>query len=681
MKSKILCLLLIVPLLFVIIAFTASRTIQLPVDLIVENLVLEHNEKEAVALTKPYKLYAYTVPAVVQADIVWSVSDEGIAYIEDGYLIGKTEGIVTVFAELAKGSLKRSFTAYVYQEGTNPRYILINNPNLSGSGINDEYYFGEYDYVDGQKVNASLNLSMDVIPYNVSQAMEYEVTTGNAHFENQQLIIDGTDNVEIKVTSKLDESIFATYQLNIVAGGVNIYSYDDLLNATNRSETGDIVVMQRNLESISNAYSNGKLLRNTVLFGLGSRNELVFEYAEFDSTADTTFLNNNKQSTNLKMAIAFKQDVYGNGYTINAHEMCFPTKKENGTLKPINGPDDLFKGPLPFVDVLGFIISGQDNIGFGLVKDGITVDNINLKNCNFVTDLTHLDYVGTVVEVMADDITIKNSLVSNGRTVLRAFSAENLLIDNCLLQYAREFILKIGSNSIYKPEPNQTLPTNRNDLFNFLSPIPRDSENNVLSDSSATIKDTYFYKSGFFSIGLDSQFAGELLYNGKYGGYDLSSNGIYNIAGTSYASKLKLEGDVRFYDWKKISELDSSTLVTVTSPDLDVERFFNVSEMIYQKVSGTAMEIIKDNESYVHGGIAFFGGGRNLSTVEFSPNLADEFATIKAAVDDDDFGSGGKILVHAAGYGEFKFHVYLKDNINNLFGETPTIADLKEHFK
>ena len=48
-----------------------------------------------------------------------------------------------------------------------------------------------------------------------------------------------------------------------------------------------------------------------------------------------------------------------------------------------------------------------------------------------------------------------------------------------------------------------------------------------------------------------------------------------------------------------------------------------------------------------------------------------------ARIDDPAFGDGGKILINAAGYGEFKFYLYSKDTVNNLYMEVPSIDNLR----
>ena len=218
----------------------------------------------------------------------------------------------------------------------------------------------------------------------------------------------------------------------------------------------------------------------------------------------------------LKVGIEFKQDIYGNGFTINLHELTFPSQLHPETNKPILGLNDPFQGPLEFVSAQGVTVHGQDNIGFLVSRDHVMINNVSLKNTNNVSDLTHLDFVGTTLEIMGDNVTIINSIISNGRTTVRSFSNENLTIEKSILQYAREFILKIGSNQFIRAQ-------NQEQLY----PIPYDTRGGIASDSSVIVKDTFFYTSGIFCIGIDTHFSGPLLHDGtKY------ANGVKDLAAT-----------------------------------------------------------------------------------------------------------------------------------------------------
>ena len=197
---------------------------------------------------------------------------------------------------------------------------------------------------------------------------------------------------------------------------------------------------------------------------------------------------------------------------------------------------------------------GQDNIGIYVEGENITVNDLNVKNCDFGNILSNLDYVGTVMEVYGNNITIKNSRLSNGKNVLRSFSSNNVLVDYCLLNYSRNFLLVAGNNEYIKAEDEISksflaMNENTNDtLKNYLAKNgigdqilnkyiqgdfeDKDKENlkaSLLSIQDAlynskventykvdiTINNSIFSHSGISSIALESYFNGPYLYSGS----------------------------------------------------------------------------------------------------------------------------------------------------------------------
>ena len=146
--------------------------------------------------------------------------------------------------------------------------------------------------------------------------------------------------------------------------------------------------------------------------------------------------------------------------------------------------------------------------------------------------------------------------------------------------------------------------------------------NYVLTD--VVLKDSVLTKSGLFTIGMESHFAGEYLNSGA----DLlkgSLDGWKGLAATSYPAILHLVGDVVLEDWKDLEQVDSSTLIE-TSINSDTQRFaflsLNIKEMLLEvrRQKSECENIIKTvgNKNYVHGGIAFYGGGKNYHILDTS---------------------------------------------------------------
>lgn len=93
----------------------------------------------------------------------------------------------------------------------------------------------------------------------------------------------------------------------------------------------------------------------------------------------------------------------------------------------------------------------------------------------------------------------------------------------------------------------------------------------VMTD--VTLKDSVLETSGLFSVGIETNFAGTVLYAQQD---SIIFEGWPGTGGTSFPSVLRLEGDVRMYDWKDLSLVDSSTLI-----DSEQSRFkLNISAML-----------------------------------------------------------------------------------------------------
>lgn len=643
MKARVWCLIFILPILVIFVLYGVSKGLSLVVEAEVDILEIEHENGEEILEGESMRLYAKTYPLNAASTINWETDDESIARIEmiDGipYLIAIQTGIVQV---TAKSETKRaSVTFVVVTDDPTPRYILCFDPNQTEEGLDDTYYYGMYRFLGDDLIKDSIELVVKVYPQLfASQEVIFEVDS-SVEVNGNKFSFTKTGTFPLRVRSREKEDVYTDFVFNVVEG-VNVYSYEDLMKCTNSSLTGEVVVMQTNLESSSNysKLSNPKKA-NTKIAGYQQGEKIVFDFLEIDTQYDVQYYHNiGKEVPKLKVGVNFKKDVYGNAFTINLHDLCFPSDLGSNR-RPLLGKDDLFRGPLEFLNASGSIVYGQDNIGFLISESNLTVRNIKLKNCNNVTDLTYLDYVGTTLEIIdADNVSIIDSIISNGRTVIRSFSNENLLISGCLLEAAREFIFKIGSNSIIRSYTE-------NGKF-VLEPIPLDENGEILSDSNARIKDTFFSKSGIFCIGIDTHFSGPMLHKN-----DFFPN-IRNLAATSYASHLTLEGDVRFYDWKKVSSLDSSTLISGL-----LGTAFNISKMIEIVSVGDNIIRNRNEEAYVHGGIAFFGGGKNYSTISFHKNeLESEMKYLEISLNDERFDELTRKLALVAGEGKFRFYLY-----------------------
>lgn len=482
-------------------------------------------------------------------------------------------------------------------------------------------------------------------------------------------------------------NISAKIRLRAVKDGRNVGNYDELKTVT---EAGHIVVLTNNV--MLGVKSDGEAMDEV---------ELKKDVKKFTTTYDKTYLENLEKSGEngvvnkyVQYLIEFKNHVYGNGFEINADKFT--------QCKDATGLPKIFKGPLNFVAISSASVKGQDNISFLVRTDNVLINNVVLKGCSDDSlleedgqfNLSKLNYVGTTLEI-AKSAKLLNSRVSNGRTVVRIFAGGstmgspvvedksafnvqdekiNVHIESCVLSNAREFILKIGSNRALK----QTDEVQRF-LFdangNKYSPYDEKNktdkyfnDNYLIND--VTLKNSVLETSGLFSVGMETHFSGEFLYGGTITTWE-------GCAATSYASALRIVGDVKMLDWKNLSNVDSSTLIEVTG-EANPWLSMNVAEMMKEvaKVKKECRDIILNvgGTEYVHGGIAFYGGGYNYSYLDLTEandetkqfGVYDVNISVLENSKDENIQKQGKLLPMAAGAGNFRFYLYNNKSSRNL---------------
>ena len=571
------------------------------------------------------------------------------------YLKTLKSGRFNVTCSNEKGNVFKTMNVIIYETGA-----IIIKPLISASGTNIDpnIYYGEYDIQNGKKVNANISFSISAVSEMMNTELQIDSITDNISLDLKTGIVNVLEDGPASFTISCGDEGMATpstYKFNIVDNGVNVYSYDDLLYCTNKSTNGEIVVLRKSFESLENAYlfdNNGNIIlgndkkpllksTNVELFGNYNLNNETFNFANEIYTFKTTFNyeyikqwneymarigSKNTISTAVKAGLRVQKDFYGNGYTINMHNLTYPTSiiettdTEGNIIKvPYLSNSDLFRGPLPFYTLgdhnnMPLVEAfGQDNIGLYLDKDNITLNDLNIKNCDFGNMLSNLNYVGTVVEVSGDNITIKNSRLSNGKCVLRSFSSNNLTIDNSMLSNSRNFLISTGSNeyvsvdengiydfieldgSVTKSKVSDFMAKDKGGdkllnnyiLSNFDSKEAmktsllsmQDAFNNekVIKDvykGSMTINDTYFYRSGIASIALETMFNGPFLNAAipsevsmilgtlqTQDGKPLDGFKATNVAGVSYPVTVDITGNTRFYDYKDVNDVDIEGLI------------------------------------------------------------------------------------------------------------------------
>lgn len=517
-------------------------------------------------------------------------------------------------------------------------------------------------------------------------------TATNADAISAEIRAKGTGlttlNAELKNYNQyFGTNICAKIRLRAVKDGRNVGNYDELKTVT---EAGHIVVLTNNV--MLGVKSDGEAMDEV---------ELKKDVKKFTTTYDKTYLENLEKSGEngvvnkyVQYLIEFKNHVYGNGFEINADKFT--------QCKDATGVPKIFKGPLNFVAISSASVKGQDNISFLVSTDNVLINNVVLKGCSDDSlheedgrfNLSKLNYVGTTLEI-AKSAKLLNSRVSNGRTVVRIFAGGstmgspvvedksafnvqdekiNVHIESCVLSNAREFILKIGSNRALKQTSNK-----QRELLDASGKAysPYDEKNKTdkyFNDNylinDVTLKNSVLDTSGLFSVGMETHFSGEFLYGGTITMWE-------GCAATSYASALRIVGDVKMLDWKNLSNVDSSTLIEVTG-EANPWLSMNVAEMMKEvaKVKKECRDIILNvgGTEYVHGGIAFYGGGYNYSYLDLTEanDETKQFAVYDVNISvlenskDENIQKQGKLLPMAAGAGDFRFYLYNNKSSRNL---------------
>lgn len=553
MKKKAFLFLLLLPFVIAILAFVTASYVIRSVEVNITSILLPYDGevgfllRDGKQLLKAEAIYDMNYPLSEGNLLVWSSSDESVAEIlkegEDYYLVPKKEGESIITCSTIKGSTSpASFTAKIFGDSGG----IIVNPIIpfSQTHIKNTNYVGLYDSKEAYdsrsegRVNsdAKLEFNIDIIGTNLTLDGINIETSSNVSFDKTSKTASflGSGEAYINFIHPFSSMGGASFNFTLVEG-VNAYSYDDLISLTNKANKAYKIVLRTNLESYANTYNfdedgniTGTKSKNTSLFGRIDENNEISNFKDdlytFETTYNHDFLNKwnaeidqgehegeEKTSITRYAGLHIQDDFYGNGFTINLHELTYPSGRQNVTidgetyLVPYLEKDDLYRGPLPFVtlgnpnysmsDTLPmFTLYGQDNSGVYVDSDNVTINDVHFKNCDFGNNLSNLEYVGSTLDINADNVTIKNSIIENGRNVIRSYSSQNLLIENSLIQNAMEFLFRSGSNEFnhvnyderveYSGENGQRLSSTKS---SYLEPITSNySQKTYKADSMLT---------------------------------------------------------------------------------------------------------------------------------------------------------------------------------------------------
>lgn len=720
-SKRNLVILLVMPFVVGLLSFNALRA---TFNLIENDIIAidwEYNDNEMfVYSTDPHKhllkataLNDDNYPAI--SSLIWNVNNVNSAEDdhadilvegEKSYLKTLSPGEVTISVCNVKGNIQKTMKATIYENS-----MIIFNSRVKGSqsNIDSSVYYGQYDLVNNTKKLSGIPFETKAVLEGNEVVGEIKSSSDNITFDNDAKMISFKENLSQKVEDAYVDLGYKntlggeTYRYNfkIVKDSINVYNYQDLLNCTNKSENGEIVVLRKNLESSSNLEKMDKA--NTEQFGT-SRANFKNEIYTFETRFNRKYIDlwNNFVKTDdryqpissqINVGVRVQKDFYGNGFTINMHDLAYPydtiemtDQTGKSQLVPQLNAENLFRGPLTYYslgDPNGTPLArayGQDNIGMYVEGDNITINDVRLKNCDFGNNLYNLDKTGTVLEVYGDNVTIKNSILSSGKTILRAYDSNNFLLENSMLSYSRNFLLSTGSYDYLEVDENRinefyNINGTKKDatLKNYLS-VGADGDNSLMdytmgssisnnhlkslrsiqkgldNNSTAsmyhgdlTIKDSLFYQSGITSIALESLFNGSFLYNASpnkvtsvlsnhSSEFEEHSIGVpffpTGIGGTSYPVKLTLKGSTKFYDYKNKDLLDLNGLVEsnmssvasifTTTEDLTLDKIFPIKEILLEE----ANKLDAVYEGTVNSPIAYYGGGLNFSEVIFDSDFA-----------------------------------------------------------
>lgn len=492
MRKKAILILLLIPFIVAILAFVEVRNKIKEVEQDITNIVFNYDNNEAFTLDEgkilleASAIYDSSLPLAEGNNLIWSSSNLEVCEVKkegnNYYLYLNKVGESLITCQNAKGTVSKSFMVTILSSDGG---VLLNlERGFSGQGIASNYNVGLYDLdysatspKDYQLVNREEVFTIELINMNTNIADLKVETSSNVevNLTTKTITLLAPGMASIKIYDQLNEEGAGNLSFNVI-DGVNIYSYNDLLLATNFSKESLKIVQRVNLESYQNTYNTDGSLKqaDTVLFGNYNNGSYNFtnEVYRFTTTFNHQFIDSwnqvaEKVSTTVVAGIHVTADYYGNGFTINMHNLCYPSDTQEITVGgsnvmiPLLKATDLFRGPLVYLSLgapktnssLGlanytyaiYALYGQDNIGVYVEGDNITLDDVHFKNCDFGNNFYNLEYSGTVLELAGKNITVKNSVIENGRNVIRSFSSQ-VSITNCLLQNGMEYLVKTGSN-------------------------------------------------------------------------------------------------------------------------------------------------------------------------------------------------------------------------------------------
>jgi len=587
----------------------------------------------------------------------------------------------------------------------NPVFQLNLKESVATYGISNELAIGGQKIVNGVYESSEYTFSLTNAVENVLvwTSSDEKIAT----IDNGVMTIIGDGVVTITATDRdsilLGKPVSTSIKVRCVAKGVNVSTYAELMKASKDSKE---IVLSNDIdlgEKLINVNSDGStsLLKSEA----ECAKILKSEVSEMETTYEWNYYRYAEGYTSppkIKYCVRFNNNLYGNGYALNADNI---TNVTDGTGAPYSF--SVFKGALDFVKVKSSngtdtsSVKGQDNIAY-VIGENVRIDNVQLIGANMrgnsSTDLNQLNNVGTTVEVVGDNVQIVNSRIRNGKNVLRVYGDEkdkmkkiNVTISSCELSYAREFLVKLGTNAVVKgefadrasynlsqglsddnpiweacaPKINGLQHLNSKSLSNaeyesLVDSYLTDKTYQSLVKTNLTLENCILKTSGLFCIGIEGFFAGPALDGGRWNSWNFYDQGWRQIAGTAYPVQLNLVGNVRLYDWKDLSKIDSSTLMEGSMFSLKMSELISA---VSKKDTFNAITSEVNGTTYVHGGIVMFGGGKNYGLVNVADSI-ESFGNYQITL--KEVGTTlMNMMSYASGKEPFRFLLYDKNSSFN----------------
>lgn len=681
----------------------------------------------------------------------WSVSDPAVLGIygnsSELAVEAKKAGKVTVSVTIKYLDNVQTTSKEVEIVETYEGLDFLEKPN----GITNYIAVGRDNYQDGSLVSSERIFEMifgEGVKIPQDQLIFYLVdpSTGKLVEKLDQVaeIIDGklyinnalteAQVVTLKAISKGNYELGYTGNENyasillMLVPGINVNTYEGLMYASRNKLpivlTSNVLIGQKVEYLDGNGNVDPELSKKAAEI-------LKSEVGQMKTSSDWTYYKNlGVAHPEVNYCYEITNDIYGNGYVLDTQNIT--TVLDPASFTPIPGVS-VFNGPLSLVELekdsqANASVKAQDNISFLIRESNIRLDNVTLQGCtddflyeqvdgqNYV-ELNHLNYLGTTLDIIGDNIDITNCRIKNGRNVIRMYGAPNsddpdsvtpvhIRMESTIVSLGREFLVKIGTNQFVRGTLPSGAISNNNlggnswqQVLDAVSPSlslngktykPSNTESNTeiyeqlnaqdeefvnhFVKTFVTIKNCVLTNCGFFSIGLESQFSGPCLDGLQYSTYKFKERGWDNIAGTSYPAMLTLQGDVRMYDWKEVDGIDSSTLIEGNIFKFDVKGLFNFLVNERAEEYGNLLIEVGD-KVYVHGGLVFYGGGKNYHMINNQLDASSSFPTADKAyfvsmieftgedfITSDyvssDFSALYKALPYASGNAPFKFYIY-----------------------